>query len=81
MTDFLQKDRVALAAYWTKKPFLSSAHIVCLYGEGSGKARVYNLYSRRPYATLMPVAELYRRHMIAAFGITLHTACGEEAAH
>lgn len=81
MTDFLQKGRVALAAYWTKKPFLSSAHIVCLYGEGNGKARVYNLYSRRPYATVMPVAELYRRHMIAAFGITLHTACGEEAAH
>ncbi len=80
MTAFLQKDRVAVIAYWTKRPFLSSAHIVCISGEAEGRAKVYNLYSRRAYATVMPVAELYRRHMIAAFGVTSHSVCGEEAA-
>ncbi len=78
--DFLQKNQVMLMAYWTKKPFLSSAHIICVCGAGDGMAQVYNRYSRHPAVIEMPLQELYQRHVIVAFGITSHNAARKESA-
>lgn len=79
--DFLQQDQVMMMAYWTKKPFLSSAHIICLCGMGNGMAQVYNRYSRHPSAVTDSLEELYRRRVIVAFGITSHNAARKENAH
>lgn len=79
--DFLQQDQVMLMAYWTKKPFLSSAHIICLRGMGDGMAEVYNRYSRHPAAMTVPLKELYQRRVIVAFGIISHHAARKENAH
>lgn len=79
--DFLQQDQVMLMAYWTKKPFLSSAHIICLRGMGDGMAQVYNRYSRHPSVVTVSLEEMYQRWVIIAFGITSHNAAGKENAH
>ncbi len=77
-TDFLQNDQVMLMAYWTKKPFLSSAHIICVCGTGDGMVRAYNRYSSKPTAAAVSLQELYQRRVIVAFGITSHNAARKE---
>lgn len=77
---FLQQDQVMMMAYWTKKPFLSSAHIVCLCGIGDGMAKVYNRYNRHPSAVTTSLEELYLRSVIVAFGVTSHNAARKENA-
>ncbi len=77
-TDFLRNDQVMLMAYWTKKPFLSSAHIICVCGTPDGTVRAYNRYNRSPYAANVPLRELYQRRVIVAFGITSHNAARKE---
>ncbi|MDO4318143.1 MAG: hypothetical protein Q4C48_08040 [Lachnospiraceae bacterium] len=41
------RSRYAVAAYWTKRPFFSGAHVVFLERLPSGRLRVYNRYSNR----------------------------------
>lgn len=42
--------KYAVVAFWTKRPFLSGAHVVFVERLDNGKYRVYNRYSNRDHA-------------------------------
>lgn len=75
----LSENRICLLAYWTAKPFRSSAHIVCLRAGKDGLATVYNLYNRSSTPQQQPLEKLCGdRRMIVSFVVLSHALQREE---